>query len=62
MKWITGFFKTYFQQEVGLILVNLPSTDRSSMTVSGKAAPVTHPLIQEVLNVLGGKVIETKQG
>jgi DNA polymerase-3 subunit gamma/tau len=60
MKWITAFLKTYFTQEVGLVLVNLPAADRSA--ASGKAVPAGHPLIQEALKVLGGKVIETKQG
>lgn len=60
-KWMTAFFKDYFKRDLGLVLVNLPGVNPSVPSVLEKAAPVAHPLIQESLKVLGGKVIETRQ-
>lgn len=61
-EWITAFFKEYFKKEVALVLVTLPGAEKSAPSASGKAGSVAHPLIQEALKVLGGEVIETKQG
>ncbi|HZR45902.1 MAG TPA: DNA polymerase III subunit gamma/tau [Candidatus Manganitrophaceae bacterium] len=60
-EWIASFFKEYFKKEVALVLVTLPGADKSVSSALGNGS-VAHPLIQEVLKVLGGEVIETKQG
>ncbi|MFQ5949752.1 MAG: hypothetical protein ACE5J1_03580, partial [Nitrospiria bacterium] len=72
MKWLASFFENWFQREVKLVLVTLPEAKPASHPTSdirkaedaprrGTAAE-SHPLIQEALKVLGGKVIGTKKG
>lgn len=64
-KLMSSLFKTHFQRDVVLELV-----DRRGAAipppVSGKEStlplPTSHPFIQEALRVLGGEVIETQQG
>lgn len=64
-KLIGALFKTHFQREVVLELVDLHGTAIPS-PVFGKESPphlpTSHPFIQEALRVLGGEVIETQQG
>jgi len=64
-KLMSALFKTYFQIEPVLELVELQGTAVSSPTFGKEAkqpSPPTHPFVQEALRVLGGEVIETKQG
>jgi DNA polymerase-3 subunit gamma/tau len=64
-KLISTLFKTHFQKELALELVELRGVAVSSPTFGKETeqhSPTTHPFIQEALRVLGGEVIETKQG
>ncbi|NKE69939.1 DNA polymerase III subunit gamma/tau [Candidatus Manganitrophus noduliformans] len=64
-KLMSALFKTHFQREMALELVDLHGAAVSSPP-SGKDTtqhlPTPHPFVQEALRVLGGEVIETKQG
>lgn len=64
-KLMSALFKTHFQREMALELVDLHGAAISSPP-SGKDTtqhlPTPHPFVQEALRVLGGEVIETKQG
>jgi DNA polymerase-3 subunit gamma/tau len=64
-KLMSALFKTHFQKELALELVELQGTAVTSPTFGKETkphSPTTHPFIQEALRVLGGEVIETKQG
>ncbi|MCG3111708.1 MAG: DNA polymerase III subunit gamma/tau [Candidatus Manganitrophus sp. SB1] len=64
-KLLSALFKTHFQREMALELVDLHGAAISSPP-SGKDTTqhllTPHPFVQEALRVLGGEVIETKQG
>ncbi|HIE64243.1 MAG: DNA polymerase III subunit gamma/tau [Nitrospira sp.] len=72
IKWLASFLENRFQRKVKLCLSTLSKSETSSPTVSGLekseglrqqgAVSNPHPLVQEALRVLGGKVIETKKG
>lgn len=72
LKWLSSFLENRFQRKVKLVLCTLPKSESSPPAVPGqsKSEPVSpqaeasksHPLVQEALRVLGGKVIETKKG
>ena len=64
-KIMNALFKTHFQREVSLELVDLQSGAPPFPTPEKQAAgnsAKSHPFIQEALRVLGGEVIETKRG
>jgi len=71
LKWLSSFFESRFQRKVKLIFSTLSVSESSPSPVSGreKSEPVSrqpeasnpHPIVQEALRVLGGKVIETKK-
>lgn len=76
LTWLSSFLENHFQRKVKLIPSTLPKSGSSSPAVSGqsksepaKSEPASgkeetaksHPLVQEALRVLGGKVIETKK-
>lgn len=64
-KLMSALFKTHFQKELALELVELQGGAVSSPALGKEMkrhSPTTHPFIQEALRVLGGEVIETKQG
>ncbi|TAK06965.1 MAG: hypothetical protein EPO39_07605 [Candidatus Manganitrophaceae bacterium] len=64
-KLMSALFKIHFQRDVALELVELQSTATPLPTPekqTARNAAVPHPFIQEALRVLGGEVIETKQG
>ncbi len=64
-KLIGALFKTHFQREVVLELVDLHGTAIPSPAFRKESTPhlpTSHPFIQEALRVLGGEVIETQQG
>jgi len=59
-KLMSALFKTHFQKEIALDLVELQSG--TTLPAPEKVSARTHPFVQEALRVLGGEVIETKQG
>lgn len=64
-KLISALFKTHFQKEMALELVDLHGAAISSPPFGKETPqhlPTPHPFVQEALRVLGGEVIETKQG
>ncbi len=56
-KWLDDLLKARFQQEVNVVIVEIPEQDPPRKKIPATA----HPLIQESLSVFGGKIIETKQ-
>ncbi len=75
-QWISDFLKKYFQREVKLLLIESttvkkkPEQQASKPTTSYQKQPVfkgkqeaqsAHPFVQEILDVMGGSVIETKR-
>lgn len=64
-KLMSALFKTHFRREIALELVDLqgaPTPSPASGKETAPPSPTNHPFIQEALRVLGGEVIETKQG
>ncbi|MFQ5580987.1 MAG: DNA polymerase III subunit gamma/tau [Nitrospiria bacterium] len=72
VKWLSSFLENRFQRKIKLNLSTLKESEAPAAAVSGpeKSGPSpekaedsrSHPLVQEALRVLGGKVIETKRG
>ncbi len=73
-EWMNDFLKTYFKRDVSLLLLErgttkkgpepafkpIPSYQKPPVFEGNQTLPSKHPFVQEILDVMGGSVIETK--